>query len=167
MVQVLRIAILFLLSVSLVTCGAEHRYKKYRKHNTTPASKYLHDLDIEIDAKITSIFNQWRSEAIQHNTSPDWHNVKFILFSENLKSLAGIQIDGEGIFINENYRDSKLLKVIVYHELGHGMFYLDHDSSSANIMSPYFSDFIGMVYLTNWDRYKEDYWNKIIQEENK
>lgn len=153
----------------MITCTPEYKYHKYRKNHPTPASKYYEEYYPIIDAEIIPIFEVWVEESIENKTNPNWNNVKFITFSDTLSYMdfAGLQIDGEGVYINEDYRSSRYLKIIVYHELGHGMFGLNHDTSRVNIMGSYFNEFIGKIYLTNWEYYKNLYWEHIIETTNK
>ncbi len=117
---------------------------------------------------ILPIFYEWVDESILYETNPNWNNVKFIQFSDTLSSdFAGLQIDNEGIYLNSRYQNHECIKVIIYHELGHGMFGLDHDTSRINIMGTFINDFICKVYINNWDLYKAEYWQHIQIKENK
>lgn len=154
---------LFLVLIVLIpSCGPVYRYNQYRKKNPTPASKYLNHKVPLMDEKISPIFEVWSQESNQYKTKPDWDNVNFIYFSDTLSDcFAGMQIDTKGIYINDDYKESPYLKIIVYHELGHGMFHLPHDTVGTNIMGPYFNDLVAQIYLTNWEMYKKQYWLNI------
>jgi hypothetical protein len=157
-----KLIILIPLFFFLTTCGPTYRYKQYRKYNPTPTSKYLNHRSILMDKEIVPIFEEWVRESQKYKTKPNWDNVGFIYFSDTLsEKFAGMQIDYRGIYINNDYKETPYLKVIVYHELGHGMFNLPHDTVGINIMSPYFNKFLAQIYLTNWERYKDNYWNHI------
>lgn len=151
--------LVFLLILLIPSCGPSYRYKQYKKHNIVPVSKYFASKTPLMDEEITPIFEEWLNESREYKTKPNWKNVNFILFSDTLsEKYAGLQVDLEGIYINDDFKNSPSLKVIVYHELGHGMFNLEHDTSKVNIMAPYFSDFMVKIYLTNWEKYKNKYW---------
>ena len=158
--------LILLLIVLIPSCGPSYRYKQYKKHNIVPASKYFSIKRPLMDEEIIPIFEEWFVESRIYKTNPNWDNVGFIYFSDTLDSkFAGMQVDREGIYINNDYKETPYLKVIVYHELGHGMFNLEHDTSKVSLMSPYFTDFISRIYLTNWEKYRERYWLDIKEKE--
>lgn len=118
--------------------------------------------DLDIAPEILPIYNEWLIDCSEKCVYPDFNRFKYIEFSDTLKSqYAGLYIFNQGILIKSEYRESPYLKVIVYHELGHAAFGLDHDFKSPNIMSPYFTDFIAQIYLNNWEKYKQDYFESV------
>ena len=158
--------LILLLILLIPSCGPSYRYKQYKKHNIVSVSKYFSSETLLIDEEIIPIFEEWLVESQIYKTKPNWENVNFILFSDTLsEKYAGLQVDFEGIYINDKFKDSPSLKVIVYHELGHGMFNLEHDTSKVSLMSPYFTDFMSRIYLTNWEKYRERYWLDIKEKE--
>lgn len=117
---------------------------------------------ISIDEDIKPIYEDWLNDCFIYNVEPDLNRFKYVHFSDTLNSnYAGLYVYKEGVLIKEYYRNSKYLKVIVYHELGHAAFALDHDTINTSIMSPYFSDFLAQIYLTNWEKYKQQYFESI------
>lgn len=164
-----KVLINLVLMLLMVTCTPEYKYHKYKKNNPTPAPKYFTEHYPKLDSEIAPIFEIWVNESIENKTNPNWSNVNFITFSDTLSYMdfAGLQIDGKGIYISKDYQNSQYLKIILYHELGHGMFSLPHDTSKVNIMGSYFNEFIGKIYLTNWEYYKNLYWEHIVETENK
>lgn len=152
-----------LLIFLLVGCGAKYRYHKYvKERGPIPQAKYITYNYPEMETEIIPIFEEWISECRTNELNPDLNNVGYICFTDTLfKGFAGMQIDEEGIILQEVFRNSPYLKVIVYHELGHGAFNLPHDTINSTIMSPYFNDLAGKIYVTNWERYKKQYWESI------
>jgi len=147
----------------LIGCGINYRYYQYQKErDPIPQPKYLTYKYPEMEKEITPIFEEWIKECQDNKLDPDLDNVGFICFADTLfYGHAGLQIDNKGILIQEVFRNSPYLKVIVYHELGHGAFNLPHDTINASIMSPFFSDLVGKIYVTNWEKYKKQYWENI------
>jgi hypothetical protein len=119
----------------------------------------------DIDKDILPIYEVWLNDCIMYGVKPDFSRYNYILFTDTLNSgYAGLYVYREGILIKEEYRNSKYLKVIVYHELGHAAFGLEHELNHTSIMSPYFSDFFAQIYLSNWEKYKEQYFESVNQE---
>jgi len=120
------------------------------------------DNDIKIDEDILPVYEDWLKNCIIYDVKPDFSRYNYILFTDTLNiNYAGLYVYGEGILIKEEYRNSKYLKVIVYHELGHAAFGLNHELNHTSIMSPYFSNFLGQIYLNNWEKYKEQYFESV------
>jgi hypothetical protein len=152
---------IFLAVLLLFGCISTIIYKdNFKTHE--PINFEFREDKLIIDDKIKPIYYEWLEECLSHKLKPDFNNVNFICFSDTLSdNYAGLQINNEGIYINKKHIESPYLKIIVYHELAHGMFYIQHDTTNLTIMSPYFTDFIAKIYLTNWDKYKQEYWENI------
>ena len=159
MKKYLLLTLLFL----LIGCSIKYRYyKQVNERGPIPQSKYLIYNYPEMGKEITPIFEEWIKECQDNKLDPNLDNVGFICFTDTLfYEYAGLQIDNKGILIQEVFRNSPYLKIIVYHELGHGAFNLPHDTINASIMSPFFNDLAGKIYSTNWEIYKTQYWENV------
>lgn len=156
------IAIISILLVSFnIGCGPIHRYKRYKKNNLAPQSKYVKK--VEIDSAMVTLFEEWLIDCYKYELEPNLANIKYMKFTDTLSGdYAGLSTK-EGILIQKDYEGKEECKVLFYHEMAHCSFRVGHDTINTGIMSPYFIPIAGKIYLSRWEYYLDGYF-KFIRE---
>lgn len=144
--------LIILLILTLSTCTPRHKGTNVDKELYTVYTEFLEDS---------------RKHGIDMNRYPKLSNLKLKSMTEET---VGICITDENliykyrnVYLNNEITDEFLLKFIAYHEMGHCIFNLEHDSLSEGhtIMTPNINLLLKDEYKKNWDTMRFKYFQKI------
>jgi len=128
------------------------------KKRIIPAAKYpvteLNDLE--------SYYAEWSDECEKRGVKDLCEEGVTFAYSDTLTSYGGWCLkneQGEEVIVKSSYQNTWMAKVVLYHELGHCCLNLSHDTVPG-IMSPHFYPWGEIIYINNWDKYLDDYFNR-------
>jgi hypothetical protein len=121
------------------------------------------EIDPEVDPILTTIVEDWKKDidAVGLNGSYQIKRIDKIIIVDRIpygllngRTTKGVMgrsdYSTRSIYIlNRNYSRGQL-KALVYHELGHYIFQLDHDPNESHIMHTYIEEEPG-YYKKNWN----------------
>lgn len=121
----------------------------------------------DVDPRLEPYVNQWKADmdAAGIHYEGGYNRIKQIAVYDLSHDLAGVSIKGIRVGVSpvEAKRGGCALKYIVYHELGHNVFNLDHSNDECSMMDR-------MAYteadcFTGWNHLLEDYLKKCKEHE--
>lgn len=135
-------------------------------YTCTPRHKGT-NVDKELYSVYTEFLDDCKKHGIDINSYPKLSNLKLKSMTEET---VGICITDENliykyrnVYLNNEITDKFLLKFIAYHEMGHCIFELEHDSVSEGytIMTPNINLLLKDEYEKNWDTMRFEYFQKV------
>lgn len=127
----------------------------------------------KIDIELKPYVKEFLREA-EHWRIPTDHYacIKKIAFVDEIPRHEKDSIVGqydpvdEVIYIKNAYKDPRYVRLVVFHELGHAVFNLNHVKSKLSIMNPYLKYEFIEVYYNEWDYLVQDMYLDALRLEN-
>src|SRR3989304_2208672 len=119
-----------------------------------------------VDSVLSPYVDEWKNDCKSHGLemTDDWWRLERIyavyVYTDGDNRLGMGNRIAQTIQVKADYSDD-VVKCIVYHELGHYVFRLDHCSESGQIMSETIHTQEDSYYGVNWQELKEEYFYSI------